>query len=261
MDRRLEPRPANRPSHIIYIIGLLLQNMVTALLRKPIIDILHAIRFRCRTTLADISGHRRRAVNAYLSTTSVPRLHVGCGHHPLKNWLNCDYNPSMPEILAADASDLRFVPSESFLYVFSEHLSEHLDTQAADKFLAECFRVLKPGGILRVATPNLSYFCRMIIDPSPFDADYLDFDQRRNGAHATPVADTFNRMMRNWGHTYIYDEAALTWYMHRRGFEQVSSRQALQSDHEFLRYLENTGRKPSDFIARETLILEGRRPS
>ena len=39
--------------------------------------------------------------------------------------------------------------------VFSSHLFEHITKKDADRLLHECFRVLKPGGIIRVVVPSL----------------------------------------------------------------------------------------------------------
>jgi SAM-dependent methyltransferase len=44
---------------------------------------------------------------------------------------------------------------KTFDGVYHSHVLEHIDRDAAPKFLAECFRVLKPGGILRVVVPDL----------------------------------------------------------------------------------------------------------
>ena len=39
--------------------------------------------------------------------------------------------------------------------IYASHMLEHLDRAEARSFLAECRRVLKPGGILRLAVPDL----------------------------------------------------------------------------------------------------------
>lgn len=42
--------------------------------------------------------------------------------------------------------------------VLASHFLEHLDLQEAWKFVAECYRVLKPGGVMVASVPNTSYF-------------------------------------------------------------------------------------------------------
>jgi predicted SAM-dependent methyltransferase len=39
--------------------------------------------------------------------------------------------------------------------VFSSHFLEHVGHREAQKLLGECFRVLKPGGIIRIVVPSL----------------------------------------------------------------------------------------------------------
>jgi predicted SAM-dependent methyltransferase len=51
-------------------------------------------------------------------------------------------------------------PESSLSYVYSSHLFEHLFADEARALLCECFRVLVPGGILRLAVPDLELFCR-----------------------------------------------------------------------------------------------------
>lgn len=58
----------------------------------------------------------------------------------------------------------------SVTLIYCSHTLEHLGTKAATDFLAECFRILKPNGVLRVALPNTEYdfYINRVID------DYRD---------------------------------------------------------------------------------------
>jgi SAM-dependent methyltransferase len=48
--------------------------------------------------------------------------------------------------------------------VYHCHVLEHIDREDAPVFLRECFRVLKPGGILRVVVPDLENLSRSYIE-------------------------------------------------------------------------------------------------
>jgi hypothetical protein len=52
----------------------------------------------------------------------------------------------------------------TFAVVYHSHLLEHLSHQEADNFLQECFRVLQPGGTLRVVVPDLEQIARLYLE-------------------------------------------------------------------------------------------------
>lgn len=65
------------------------------------------------------------------------------------------------EIKVGDATKLLF-DDNSFDAVFSADFFEHINSNQKNLVIAEAFRVLKPGGILTIKTPNLDY-CRMSV--------------------------------------------------------------------------------------------------
>lgn len=110
------------------------------------------------------------------------RVNVGCGASPTEGWTNFDNSltvrlaaipvarwllrPSSFRALAISGA-VRFANADrlpledaSVEVVYSSHMIEHLDRGEARAFLAECRRVLLPGGILRLAVPDL----RLIVD-------------------------------------------------------------------------------------------------
>jgi len=60
-------------------------------------------------------------------------------------------NGGKSHLLAASAEKLPF-PDETFDLVISLHMVEHLGRP--EDFVREAFRVLQPGGVLALATPN-----------------------------------------------------------------------------------------------------------
>lgn len=54
--------------------------------------------------------------------------------------------------------------SESVDAVYHSHLLEHLDRKTARAFLMEVYRVLKPGGVHRMAVPDLEEACQRYIE-------------------------------------------------------------------------------------------------
>jgi predicted SAM-dependent methyltransferase len=82
-------------------------------------------------------------------------LNVGCGSvfHP--TWVNLDLVSNSVDVQAFDIRQGFPFPNSTFDACYSSHLLEHFTLEEARSFIEECFRVLKPGGILRVVVPDL----------------------------------------------------------------------------------------------------------
>ncbi len=87
-------------------------------------------------------------------------LNLGCGssYHP--SWLNLDLVSSSRFVNVCDLRKAIPFPAESFAVVYHSHLLEHFPMQDAGRLVGECFRVLRPGGILRVVVPDLEAIAR-----------------------------------------------------------------------------------------------------
>jgi predicted SAM-dependent methyltransferase len=57
---------------------------------------------------------------------------------------------------------LNGIPFESnrFDLVYHSHVLEHFSKADGEKFIAECYRILKPGGVIRIALPNLEVIAK-----------------------------------------------------------------------------------------------------
>lgn len=90
-------------------------------------------------------------------------LNIGCGatHHP--DWVNIDMTSTHPNVRAVNI--LKGLPfaDRSAAVCYSSHVLEHLGRYAARALLTECMRILKPGGILRLAVPDLEAIAREYI--------------------------------------------------------------------------------------------------
>lgn len=143
------------------------------------------------------------------------KLHVGCGTHLLPNWINLDLGPG-PGVTVYDATMPLPYASGSIEFVYSEHFLEHLPHEAALAHLADCFRVLKPGGSIRVSCPDLMALVRA----------YLNKDTEHYKKVAwlpkTPC-QMMNEGMRLWEHQFLYDQQELTQSFHRAGFTAITA--------------------------------------
>lgn len=91
-------------------------------------------------------------------------LNLGCGDLCVPGWTNADIAPSRPDVLAVDISrDLPF-EDRRFEAVYCSHVLEHLPRDAAPGLMRECRRILRPGGMLRVAVPDLETIARLYLE-------------------------------------------------------------------------------------------------
>ena len=101
----------------------------------------------------------------------------------------------------------------TFDYVMAEHMIEHIEYEAADVMLRECFRVLKPGGRVRIATPDLRTLLALHSrEKTSVQEFYIDWSSERFIPGARECKDVFviNNFFRAWGHCFIYDAETLT---------------------------------------------------
>lgn len=96
--------------------------------------------------------------------SAQPLLNLGCGRRCHPDWTNLDINPEAPGVIRCDFT--RHIPyaDGSFAAAYCSHALEHLRKEDAPIFLAECRRVLQPGGILRLAVPDLEIICRLYLE-------------------------------------------------------------------------------------------------
>lgn len=126
---------------------------------------------------AELPDNDARRLAGEYTSYDILKLHFGCGPRILKGWINIDlsFEPYenylkyytdeyYPENIRGTRSDL-FVfditksslplPNNSVDLIFHEDFIEHLSQKNQVIFLSECYRVLKPGSIHRINTPDL----------------------------------------------------------------------------------------------------------
>ena len=102
-----------------------------------------------------------RIARRYLAAAREPKLHLGCGGHLLDGWLNADLRPRFADVMRIDAARPFPFPDDTFRYVYSEYMLGSLALREAESMLSECFRVLAPGGRVRIATTDLAFLIRL----------------------------------------------------------------------------------------------------
>jgi predicted SAM-dependent methyltransferase len=74
------------------------------------------------------------------------KLNLGCGGNIIAGWENHDWDVDITKPLPYEDNSIDFI--------FIEHCVEHTTTPDAVRFFAECLRILKDEGTLRIAVPS-----------------------------------------------------------------------------------------------------------
>jgi predicted SAM-dependent methyltransferase len=157
---------------------------------------------------------RRRALNMARSTPL--RLHLGSGRSPKLGWINLD--------LFGDRVDLawdlcRPLPFQggSVDAVFQEHLLEHFTLEKGLALTGQCYRVLKPGGVLRIGVPDAKAYARAYVHDGGGPIASV-----RPGRPTRLLA--LQEVFYRHGHRTMYDFDTLALVCNAAGFETVERR-------------------------------------
>lgn len=82
-------------------------------------------------------------------------VNLGCGTRFHKDWSNFDFVSTDEGVVAHNLLSGIPLPSANADVVYHSHVLEHFTRTDAKAFIQECYRVLKPGGIIRIAIPDL----------------------------------------------------------------------------------------------------------
>lgn len=88
-------------------------------------------------------------------TPAPRRLNWGCGMVTPLGWVNSDIGMGPGVDVPADIRQGMPFESNGFDYIVSIHALPELAYTELDAALAELFRILKPGGVLRLGLPDL----------------------------------------------------------------------------------------------------------
>ncbi|BAJ32277.1 MULTISPECIES: methyltransferase domain-containing protein [Kitasatospora] len=106
-------------------------------------------------------------------------------------------------------------------WVYAEHLIEHVPLGTAVYWLGEVRRVLRPGGLLRITTPDLAkYIAGYLDDREQFFRRHRRRLRTMRVGPPMPERRAFmlNQIFYHFGHRWIYDEAELRYVLDSAGY-------------------------------------------
>lgn len=203
-------------------------------------------------------------INNYFKNHGVAKLQIGCGDNKLSGWLNTDISIKRCKEGAVylDAGEPFPLRDACIDYIFSEHLFEHLKYSQALNMLSECHRVLKPHGIIRIATPNLLFLLDLYQNPEKhINKQYIEWSSNGGGGGGEIIPSSsvyvINKFHTYWGHKIVYDPDTLTELLKQNGFCDICQYEIGDSKHDALKNVEIHHKIiPHDFCALETMIFE-----
>jgi SAM-dependent methyltransferase len=214
--------------------------------------------------LRAVSQPRRSGqIRRYLEANDVRRLRLGSGRHLDEGWLSADLVPLAMDAIYMDATKPLPLPDASFDFILCEHMIEHVSLRDAQSLLAECRRILRDGGVLRLATPNLDRLLQLLSAPTLDETARFYVSAMNSTVPEIPTGDTenpvyvLNRLMHDWGHQFLYNEHTMTTLLLVAGFSNVVRCTPFVSTHPELagmdRHHEEVGERMNEI---ESLLLE-----
>ena len=151
-------------------------------------------------------------------------------------WHTLDHKlkESTETAIAGNATDIN-LPDESCEIVFCSHVFEHIPHTQLPLVLSEINRVLCPGGVLRILTPDLAviakayvekdeeYFQKLLEEDESIRTD-LGFGGKFMNFLVSPGQDTvllnrdLNKFIAGYAHLYSYDYHMLAIMLDRLGY-------------------------------------------
>jgi SAM-dependent methyltransferase len=210
-----------------------------------------------------------------------PRLHLGCGLNTPDGWIHVDGSlgawlakhpilkrvaqllrmaprsqfeiPWDPDIVVHDVRKRLPFSDASMTAVYSSHLLEHLYLDEAQRLLAECRRVLVPGGVLRLVVPVLRAIVREYLVGAPIaGSDYADAspaDRLNRRLLLRPPGLPKRSFLYRWysanefhTHKWMYDAESLIDLVRSSGFDDVEQRPLHDSCIDGIEQLESPSR-------------------
>lgn len=91
------------------------------------------------------------------------KLYVGSHQYKPDGYLTVDIDPSMKPDIVADITNMTAVADASCSEIVAGHVLEHIDWPDSFLAFAEFSRVLKVGGTLKIAVPDMNALLRMML--------------------------------------------------------------------------------------------------
>ena len=135
----------------------------------------------------------------WLKSDGYKVLNLGGGSNCINGCLTADIDPRAD--VYADMTKPLNITDNSVNAVFCEEAIEHITREQGIAIVKECCRIIKPGGMIRISTPDLDYYAEK---------------SKTEGA-----SGSLNEVFYGHGHVFIYSRACLREIATSAGFVNI----------------------------------------
>jgi len=166
-------------------------------------------------------------------------LNVGFGGMPIKDLLYTEVFEGYREVsldidtkfnpdILADVTDISHIPNNFVDCAYTSHMIEHIDYFKVSSVISELLRVCKPGGYVRILTPNLQSIGEKIAS-----GDLLDVVYESAGGPISPIDIIY-------GHRHSVHKNRVDFMRHRTGFSRKVF-EHIAKEHNFVMDIKEVG--------------------
>lgn len=173
--------------------------------------------------LSQIAIKNHHLIQFILESGKPIKIELGSAQKRMEGWLTMDLDPNSD--LCMDLSKPLPFPDNCVEEIYSSHLLEHFSfPDPMLNLLSECYRVLKPGGVFKIAVPDARIYIESYEKPDQFDpAKYCLYTP---AYHYHSKIDFINYIAYMDGHhRYLFDNENLPIIIANIGFENVKLRE------------------------------------
>ncbi len=87
------------------------------------------------------------------------KLNLGCGHRKIYGYINVDCRDEVEPDLQDNIFELNKIKNNSISVIYNSHVIEHCPRHKIQSVLQRWYDVLIPGGIIKIATPDIEKAC------------------------------------------------------------------------------------------------------
>lgn len=164
---------------------------------------------------------RERKLTEILELDKLVKLEIGSGPVKGKNgWTTLDL--AVEADIYWDLLNGIPFPDNTISEIYSSHVFEHFYYHDLLKLLKECYRVLKPGGVINTCVPDASIYIKAYSQPENFDESYMAYSPAVISNERMDIVNYIAYM--DGHHRYMFDQDNLLRVLSTAGFVDIQSR-------------------------------------